>query len=188
MDQKVNLGFSAPKDGAKKNVATWNGFGEHGMRTDTTHDEGAALDFMMTLSRHLGQNVGAGRRAIYDARVKPKFVRENNREPKDRHEVRKAVLEDPYFQMWGTLRIYYQQKAYDIRRELVDRQLDELIERAKPRGSDKGTLELDADFDPTDATDLLTAFSWYHLMTDTLDREKDIEPTVAMIARGLRGA
>ena len=65
MDQKVNLGFSAPKDGAKKKVATWNGFGEHGMRTDTTHDEGAALDFMMTLSRHLGQNVAPGRRAIF---------------------------------------------------------------------------------------------------------------------------
>ena len=57
-----------------------------------------------------------------------------------------------------------------------------VFERAKARG------ELDADFDPTDATDLLTAFSWYHLVTDTLDREKDIEPAVAMIAAGLRGA
>ncbi len=147
MDQKVNLGFSAPDKAETKAVATWQGFGEHGMRTHTTHDEGAALDFMMTLSRHLGQNIAPGRRAVYDARVKPKFVREHNREPKDRHEVRKAVQDDPYFQMWGHLRLYYQQKGYDIRRELVDRQLDELIERAKPRKGAIGTLDLDPDLE-----------------------------------------
>lgn len=55
-----------------------------------------------------------------------------------------------------------------------------VFERARARG------ELDADFDPTTATDLLTAFSWYHLVTDTLDREADIEPVVGMIVRGLR--
>ena len=61
MDQKVNLGFSAPDKAEAKKVATWQGFGDHGMRIHTTHDEGAALDFMMTLSRHLGQNVAPGR-------------------------------------------------------------------------------------------------------------------------------
>ena len=142
MDKQANVGFSMDVDEPEHSVATWGGFGDHGMRASTSHDEGAQINFMMSMYRHLGQHIAPGRRAVYDARVKPKFVREHNREPKDRHEVRKATLDDSYFQMWGHLRVYCQQKGNDIKRELVNRQLGELVERAKPKQGDRGTIEL----------------------------------------------
>ena len=85
MDKQVNVGFSMDVDQPGQAVATWGGFGEHGMRANTNHDEGAQINFMMSMYRHLGQHVAPGRRDVYDARVKPKFVREHNREPLDRH-------------------------------------------------------------------------------------------------------
>ena len=145
MDKQVIIGFSTDVDEPDQSVPTWSGFGEHGMRANTNHDESAHINFMMSIYRHLGQHVSPGRRDVYDQRVKPKFVRDHNREPKDRHEVREATLDDPYFQMWGHLRVYCQQKGNDLRRELVNRQLGELAERAKPRPGDRGALELDPD-------------------------------------------
>ena len=127
--------------------ATWSGFGPHGMRAETDHDEGARLDFTMTLNRHIGQEIAPGRRNVYDTRVKPAFEKEHGRAPKTRHEVRKAMLKDPYFQVWSHLRVYSQQKSYDERRLIVDRQLDDLVDRAKPTAKDKGTLDLDANFE-----------------------------------------
>ena len=96
-EAKTILGFSGG-DAAEQKVATFSGAGEHGMRVATDHDEDARSNFMMDLYRHLGSNMAPGRRDVYDARIKPAFVKENGRPPKDRHEVRKAVRDDPYFQ------------------------------------------------------------------------------------------
>ncbi len=146
-DQKVNLGFSVGDDDVEHEaVATFKGFGEHGMRAETTHDEEARLDFVMELYRHLGQKVAPGRREVYDARVLPAFKKEHGRAPKDRHEVRKATRKDPFFQMWGHLRVTAQETYNYENGRTVDRQLDELIERSKPMKNGKGSLELDPDF------------------------------------------
>ena len=45
---KVNLGFSVG-DAAAQKVATISGFGDHGMRVGTDHDEDARSNFMMEL-------------------------------------------------------------------------------------------------------------------------------------------
>ena len=155
MDQRVsernaeqaeaNLGFSVGGVVEQK-PATFSGFGEHGMRPATDHDEDARSNFMMDLYRHLGHNVAPGRREVYDARIKPNFVKQHGRAPKDRHEVRNAVKDDPYFQYWGHLRVYCNQALFYENGRTVDRQLDELIERAKPGKRAKGKLELDPEF------------------------------------------
>ena len=155
MDQRVSehdtaqakaiLGFSAD-DAPVQKVATFSGFGKHSMRPATDHDEDARSNFMMDLYRHLGSNMAPGRRDVYETRIKPAFIKEHGRAPKDRHEVRKAVKDDPYFQFWGHLRVYCNQALFYDNGRTVDRQLDDLIERAKPRKGAKGSLELDADF------------------------------------------
>jgi ubiquinone/menaquinone biosynthesis C-methylase UbiE len=154
MDQRVSerdtapakeiLGFSASAEEQK--VATFSGFGKHGVQPVSDHDECARSDFMMELYRHLGHNMAPGRKDIYEARVKPAFVKEHGRAPKDRHEVRKAVKDDPYFQFWGHLRVYCNQVLFYENGRTVDRQLDDLIALAKPRTGAKGKLELDPDF------------------------------------------
>ena len=143
---EVNLGFSV-SDAVEQKVATFSGFGRHGVQPATDHDENARSDFMMELYRHLGHNMAPGRRDVYDARIKPAFVKEHGQAPKNRHEVRKAVKDDPYFQFWGHLRVYCNQALFYENGRTVDRQLDDLIERAKPRQGAKGSLELDPDFE-----------------------------------------
>ena len=127
----------------EQQVATFAGFGRHGLSPETVHDEDARSNFMMDLYRHLGANAGAGRREVFEGRVKPAFVKQHGRAPADRHEVRKAVKGDPYFQFWGHLRVLANQTLFYENSQTVERQLDTLIERAKPRNGEKGNLELD---------------------------------------------
>lgn len=145
LEVEGNLGFSSEVE-AEHKAATFSGFGEHGMRVETDHDEDARSNFLMDLYRHLGGNMGPGRRDIYDARVKPAFVRENGRAPKDRHEVRKAVKDDPYFQMWGHLRVYCNQTLFYENARTVEKQYDDLIERAKSFTGNEKNLDIDPDF------------------------------------------
>ena len=130
----------------EQQVATFGGFGRHDLSPETVHDEDARSNFMMDLYRHLGSQAGAGRRDVFEGRVKPAFVKEHGRAPKDRHEVRKAVQDDPYFQFWGHLRVLANQTLFFENSQTVERQLDTLIEKAKPGKHEKGTLELDANF------------------------------------------
>jgi len=129
-----------------EHVATFSGFGRHGISPETVHDEDARSNFMMDLYRHLGSQAGEGRRDVFEGRVKPAFVKEHGRAPKDRHEVRKAVKDDPYFQFWGHLRVLANQTLFYENSQTVERQLDTLIDKAKP-GKPKGKLELDPDFE-----------------------------------------
>ena len=127
----------------EQQVATFAGFGRHGLSPETVHDEDARSNFMMDLYRHLGAQAGAGRRDVFEGRVKPAFVKEHGRAPTDRHEVRKAVKDDPYFQFWGHLRVLANQTLFYENSKTVERQLDTLIEKAKPGKHEKGKLELD---------------------------------------------
>jgi SAM-dependent methyltransferase len=122
-------------------------YAHHDMRPETVHDEDARSNFMMDMYRHLGRQAGAGRRDVYEKRVKPAFIAEHGRAPKDRHEVRKAVLKDPYFQYWGHLRVLANQTLFYDNSQTVERQIDTLIEKAKPHGKQKGKLDLDPNFE-----------------------------------------
>ncbi|MSO65057.1 MAG: class I SAM-dependent methyltransferase [Alphaproteobacteria bacterium] len=125
----------------------WHRYGKHEMLVDTTHDEGARVDFAINLQRYLGTKVFPGHRDLYEKAVEPKFVKQNGRKPKDRHEVRKAMLKEPYFQYWSHLRLFAQENTYWERSRIVDRQLDSLVAKAKPRKGDKGRVEIDPRFE-----------------------------------------
>ena len=142
-----NLGFSdSASHRSREN--TWRGRGIHDASAQTDHDESSRMDFVMTLLRHIGRNVAPGHQTVFDKKVEPDFVKKTGRKPKDRHEVRKAMLENPYFQYWSHLRLYSQETSYYERSRIVDRQLDTLIDKAKtvPAGkkgkNDKGSLKL----------------------------------------------
>ncbi|MBM3504332.1 MAG: class I SAM-dependent methyltransferase [Alphaproteobacteria bacterium] len=125
---------------------TWHNYGRHGMLAETTADEGSRIDFAINLQRYLATQMWPGHRTVYDKVAEPKFVKQNGRKPKNRYEVRKAMLREPYFQYWSHLRLFAQENTYWERSRIVDRQLPELVAKAKPRSSDKGKLELDPKF------------------------------------------
>jgi len=114
----------------------------HSMMPDATHDDISHQAFVTTMMNQMGSMM-PGNRVVYDHVVKPKFVRQHKREPNNVHEVRKAMLREPYTQYWSSFKRCAKEMQYMSVGPMVERQLPELIERAKPRKSDLGTLSLD---------------------------------------------
>ena len=78
--------------------------GRHGVFPETTHDEIARLNFLAHMNRHLATRVMPAVKTAWERRAGPAFETREGRPPKDRHEVRKALLNDPYYQAWSALR------------------------------------------------------------------------------------
>ena len=127
---------------SKKILNKWRNYGKHEMLVETSHDESARLDFMSNFFSYIGNEMWPNHRKVYDNIVEPNFKKVNKRKPKNRHEVRKEMLKNSYFQAWSHLRVYAQENTYSERRNIVNRQLDKLIQKAKPKPSDKGTLKI----------------------------------------------
>ncbi|MSO64362.1 MAG: class I SAM-dependent methyltransferase [Alphaproteobacteria bacterium] len=119
------------------------GLGRHEMMAKITAEEEARLNYQMTLSRILRETVQPGNRQIYDARVEPKFVKEHGRKPKDRHEVRKAMLADPAYQWWASMRRQLQEQGGQWKQPIIERQLHDLVAKAKIKAPKYSTLRLD---------------------------------------------
>ncbi len=116
---------------------------KHGMSIDPEHDEVSREDFVQSMHAHVFSNLLPGNKEIYEARVLPAFVRQNNRPPRDRQEVRKEMRRDPYHQMWSALRRTAQEMMWDAADAGATRQDAELRARTRVRDP-KGSLELDS--------------------------------------------
>jgi SAM-dependent methyltransferase len=115
----------------------------HDMLPRATHDEAARQEFVVALRKEVVFEARVGARTVYDERVKPAFQKRHGRWPKDRHEVRKAMLADPYAQFASALRRTTQEVMWDSVGESVERQLDGLIRKSKNLKKLRGTLRLD---------------------------------------------
>ena len=122
----------------------FHNIGRHGMMADTSHDEAAREDFIATMYYAVQSDIFPGNKLAYESRVLPEFVRQHNRPPKDRHEVRHVMERAPEYQWWSSLRRTTQEMKQVTGEDMVARQIGDLIERAKPRGGARGTLRLDA--------------------------------------------
>ena len=78
--------------------------GRHAVFPQTSHDEIARLNFLAHMNRHLSTKVMPHVKTAWDQRAGPALAARTGREPKDRHEVRKALLQDRQFQTWSALR------------------------------------------------------------------------------------
>ena len=76
---------------------------EHKVLPPTTNDEFARQEFVRSYKQYLVKNVHGTNQLAYEKRVKPKIKREQQRDPKDRFEVRDAMVEDPHYQMFSAL-------------------------------------------------------------------------------------
>jgi ubiquinone/menaquinone biosynthesis C-methylase UbiE len=118
----------------------------HSMLPQATHDELARQNFMQSLKAHIFAQVSPGNKVVYEKKVLPRFEREHQRSPKDRHEIRRLMQNEPYYQWWSALRRTQQEMMWESVNSSVERQLSDLIERAKDKGGELGTLTLDPDF------------------------------------------
>jgi ubiquinone/menaquinone biosynthesis C-methylase UbiE len=119
---------------------------QHPMLPKTTQDELARQEFVQSLKLHIFRNLSPGNKVIYEKVAKPKFEREHQRPPQNRYEIRQAMEDEPYYRWTGVLKRISQEMLWDAVNTSVDRQLPELIERARDKGGELGTLTIDPNF------------------------------------------
>ncbi|MEH2162035.1 MAG: class I SAM-dependent methyltransferase [Nostoc sp.] len=116
---------------------------QHAMLPQPTHDELARQNFVQSLKIHIFRNLIPGNKVVYEKLAKPKFEQEHQRPPQNRHEIREVMQHEPYYRWTSALKRINQEILWDAVNTTVERQLPELIERAKDRGGELGTLTLD---------------------------------------------
>jgi len=125
----------------------WTMVGKHAMFPEAKHDEAARFNFLMTMNKQLAAVVGPGIDAAYKLRVEPEFRERNGRMPKDRHEVRRALKTDSYYQMWSALRRNNMEMRQQNGRSMVLRQINQLNEKAAALNAGKDSLVLAGNID-----------------------------------------
>lgn len=116
---------------------------QHGVYPDMVHDERARFNFQACLYKAISSEVSPGNPLTYDKRVLPKFKKEHGRVPESRHEVRRAMTNDPFHNFWGALRRNTMEMR-QVNGQLVTlRQLDRLAKRADKINTDSDRLILD---------------------------------------------
>lgn len=114
----------------------------HSMFAKPNHDEASRQEFVNDFRVHLASKVFPGTFPTYFNRVLPAFIKTNGREPKDRHEVRRVMTKDPFYQLWSAMQRNSQEMIWDSVIDSVERQLPDLLEKAKSLNG-KGSLTLD---------------------------------------------
>ncbi|MCC5995137.1 MAG: class I SAM-dependent methyltransferase [Oceanicaulis sp.] len=120
--------------------------GRHAMFPQTSHDETERFNFLAHMNRHLASRVLPGVKDAFEARVEP--ARKRKEGPfKSRHEVRKALMADPAFQVWSALRRATMEQRQQAGRWVTLRQGEALNARAAQLTEGDDRLELDPGFE-----------------------------------------
>jgi ubiquinone/menaquinone biosynthesis C-methylase UbiE len=121
----------------------YNRIHKHAVLPEVTHDESARLNFISNLNIHIGSALFPGVSTAYENRVKPDFVKQKGREPKNSVEVRDAMKKDVAYQNWSAIRRNTMEMRHQIGRSVVFRQIDTLIDNAKKLNAGSNRLRLD---------------------------------------------
>ncbi len=119
---------------------------QHDMLIERTHDEEARQQYSQTVNLMIYSTIQPGNRAVYSNRVEPSFKKTHGRAPKDRREVRAEMMREPYTQMWSAIKVGQRDYRQDVLGECIERQLPELVGRARKAASSNrklGSLMLD---------------------------------------------
>ena len=119
----------------------------HGMLPKTTAEEASRQDFVKSLKYHLATKVAPGNRLAYLTRAKPQFETDEGRTPDTYHDIRRAMVDDPYFNLWSALQRNSQEMMWKSTQIPVERQLPDLLEEANTTDETLGSLTLDPDLE-----------------------------------------
>jgi SAM-dependent methyltransferase len=114
----------------------------HAVLPQASHDEAAREAFCATLRKFFTMELWPGVRDVYHSQMEPKFIQQHQRPPETIHEVEALLNEGTYFPAVNLLGRTAQEMLWDTVGESIERQLDQLIEIAKPKPNALGTLKL----------------------------------------------
>lgn len=109
-------------------------FTAHAMQPATSHDEQARQDFVGALRGHLSGRIMPGAYRVYGSKVEPAFKARHGRPPADQDEVRQLMTQEPFYQFWSAMQRRSQELLWEAVIDPTERQLPELIERARQLG------------------------------------------------------
>lgn len=116
---------------------------QHGMTPDMNHDEVSREHAVRAMRFHLYSQISQGTRGYFTNIVAPEFEKANGRPLKDRQEVRHVMEERGPVQLHLSLQRSVQEVMWNTIVENIERQVPELIERAKSCEKGLGSLTLD---------------------------------------------
>ena len=119
----------------------------HGVYPDMTHDERARFNFEACLYKTIAKEISPGNALAYEKRVLPAYEKKYGGKPKSRHDVRKAMNEDPLHNFWGALRRNTMEMRQVNGQHVTLRQLDSLARRARDFNDGSNRLSLDPSVD-----------------------------------------
>jgi len=121
---------------------------QHAVLPTSSVNEQARQDFLNQLGKHVLNEITPGNIAAYQKRVLPKIKADKGRDPENRHEIRKEMVRDPYYQMTSSFQRTVQEMMWNSVDDTIQRQLPELIATAKSirDGETLGSLHVDPDF------------------------------------------
>ncbi len=119
---------------------------QHSMMPQATHDELARQNFMQSLSVHVNRKMASGNKAVYEKVVKPNFEQKHQRYPENRHEILQEMETQSYYHWWSILKRFQQEMMWESVGASVERQLPDLITKAKNIHNQIGSLILDPNF------------------------------------------
>jgi SAM-dependent methyltransferase len=120
---------------------------EHPMLAHETHDDGARQEFTRSLKLNMFSSLIPGNKRVYEGRVAPAFRNRHGRDPKDRHEIRREMLADPFYQMFSSIKRTQQELMWSNSGETTERSYENLqAQKARlAKGKSKGSLTLNPD-------------------------------------------
>ncbi len=116
----------------------------HRMMPRASHDELARQNYVAAFKIHAEEEVYPKSKDVYRARVAPAITKASGQAPQNRHAARRALLKDDFCQTWSAVARTLQEMLWDNVGETIERQLPDLIDRAKIKHP-KGTLRLNPD-------------------------------------------
>ncbi len=122
-----------------------------------THDERSRQQFVSQLRKFVMADMSGDMRRAYQQDVEAPFRRREGRTPKDGREVRRLMLDHPYFKAWSAVRYSAQEMTWWSVMPQVERNLPAMIEAARREsdGSGPGSLRLDPELEiPRDVSAL----------------------------------
>lgn len=152
-----------------------------------THDETARQGYVSMLRKHIMADMAKDMRTSFDQSVQPGFKKAHGRAPKDGREVRRAMLTDPHFRFYSSLRYNAQELTWLSVQDSIERALPQLSEtaavaaRERPAG---GTLRLNPNVEiprAVSALDIHLMPGCYH--TEFMDNDVAV---ASMYSQGTR--
>lgn len=120
----------------------------HDALPGATPDEAARQEFVKSLKGFVQSGLLPGLGPVYRTRASDRFAQETGRTPVDRHDIRKAMVPDSYFQNYAAVNRISQELMWDSVIDSIERDRTDLEARiADGTARNKGELRIPESFD-----------------------------------------